>query len=48
MEVFTVALPEFKVFMFRGGPLTNKKVIVRLYTDEGVVGIGETTPVPSD
>ncbi len=48
MEVFTVALPEFTVFMFRGGPLTNKKVIVKLYTDEGIVGIGETTPVPSD
>lgn len=48
VEITTVALPEHRVFRYRGGTIANKRVIVKLHTDSGLKGIGEATPIPTD
>lgn len=48
LELRTVALPQRQVFRWRGGTSSNQKVIVEVHTDEGLIGIGEADPVPSD
>lgn len=44
----TVALPERRVFRYRGGVIGSKRVIVQIEADNGLTGIGEATPIPTD
>lgn len=44
----TVELPQRRVFRYRGGVIGAKRVIVQLDTDDGLTGIGEATPIPTD
>lgn len=48
LELYTVALPARQVFHWRGGTASSQKVIVKLNTDDGLVGLGEADPIPSD
>jgi len=44
----TVSLPEVKPFKYRGGVLATKRVLLTLHTDEGLTGMGEVMPIPTD
>jgi len=44
----TVALPQRRVFRYRGGVIGAKRVIVQIDADNGLTGIGEATPIPTD
>src|SRR5688572_19691057 len=48
LELATVDLPARQVFKWRGGTASTQKVIVQLHTDDGLVGLGEADPIPSD
>lgn len=48
LELTTVDLPARQVFKWRGGTASTQKVIVQLHTDDGLVGLGEADPIPSD
>jgi len=44
----TVELPQRRVFRYRGGVIGAKRVIVQIDADNGLAGIGEATPIPTD
>lgn len=48
LELHTVVLPARQVFKWRGGVASGEKLIVKLLTDDGRVGLGEAAPIPSD
>ena len=48
LELHTVALPARQVFHWRGGTASSEKVIIKIKTDDGLVGLGEADPIPSD
>ncbi len=48
LELHTVALPARQVFHWRGGTASSQKVILKLKTDDSLVGLGEADPIPSD
>jgi L-Ala-D/L-Glu epimerase len=48
LSLRTIALPERRVFRYRGGVIGTKRVIVQIETDGDLVGIGEATPIPTD